>query len=159
MKRPIQQAQDLVREKASRGFHSVEVWDLNRLVYREQLPTARRAPDAIVLIHSNGCNLSRVRCVIGRFLGRLHWRRRRKRRRKKAARKPASKRELIDTGTNKLYVRRNERGTSFKEVVDVGRSLAQDRRREVQDRREARPRRSRRSEALKRAVHVRVPFL
>ena len=43
--------------------------------------------------------------------------------------KPARKRELIDTGTNKLYVRRNERGTSFKEVVDVGRSLAADRRR------------------------------
>ena len=43
-------------------------------------------------------------------------------------RKPARKRELIDTGTNKLYVRRNERGTSFKEVVDVGRSLSADRR-------------------------------
>jgi hypothetical protein len=43
-------------------------------------------------------------------------------------RKIAAKRELIDTGTNKLFVRRNERGTSFKEVVDVGRSLAADRR-------------------------------
>ena len=49
--------------------------------------------------------------------------------RKKSARKKAKKRELIDTGTNKLYVRRNARGTSFKEVVDVGRSLSQDRRR------------------------------
>jgi hypothetical protein len=35
---------------------------------------------------------------------------------------------VIDTGTNKLFVRRNERGTLFKEVVDVGRSLAADRR-------------------------------
>lgn len=42
--------------------------------------------------------------------------------------KTASKRELIDTGTNKLFVRRNERGTSFKKVVDVGKSLAADRR-------------------------------
>lgn len=46
-------------------------------------------------------------------------------------RKPAAKRELINTGTNKLYVRRNERGTSFKEVVDVSRSLASDRRRKA----------------------------
>ena len=45
-----------------------------------------------------------------------------------AKRKTVAKRELIDTGTNKLFVRRNERGTSFKEVVDVGRSLAADRR-------------------------------
>lgn len=47
---------------------------------------------------------------------------------KVAARKAPAKRELIDTGTNKLFVRRNERGTSFKEVVDVSRSLAADRR-------------------------------
>lgn len=51
--------------------------------------------------------------------------------RKKVARKSAAKRELIDTGTNKLYVRRNARGTSFKEVDDVGRSLAADRRRKA----------------------------
>ena len=51
---------------------------------------------------------------------------------KKAARKSAAKRELIDTGTNKLYVRRNARGTSFKEVDDVGRSLSADRRRKAQ---------------------------
>ena len=50
---------------------------------------------------------------------------------KKTARRKAAKRELIDTGTNKLYVRRNRRGTSFKEVEDVGRSLAQDRRRKA----------------------------
>ncbi len=50
---------------------------------------------------------------------------------KKAARKSAAKRELIDTGTNKLYVRRNARGTSFKEVEDVGRSLSADRRRKA----------------------------
>jgi len=38
-----------------------------------------------------------------------------------------SKRELIDTGNDKRYVRRDEQGR-FKEEVDVGRSLAQDRR-------------------------------
>lgn len=36
-----------------------------------------------------------------------------------------SKRELIDTGTDKRYVRRDEKG-QFKESVDVGRSLSQD---------------------------------
>lgn len=50
---------------------------------------------------------------------------------KVARRKSAARRELIDTGTNKLYVRRNKRGTSFEEVVDVGRSLSQDRRRKA----------------------------
>lgn len=50
---------------------------------------------------------------------------------KKAVRKKAAKRELIDTGTNKLYVRRNARGTSFKEVEDVGKSLTADRRRKA----------------------------
>ena len=34
-------------------------------------------------------------------------------------------RELIDTGTDKRYVRRDEQG-QFKESDDVGRSLAQD---------------------------------
>jgi len=34
---------------------------------------------------------------------------------------------LIDTGKNKSYVRRDEKG-QFDEVSDVGRSLAQDRR-------------------------------
>ena len=38
-----------------------------------------------------------------------------------------SKRELIDTGTDKRYVRRDERGR-FKESDDVGKSLAADRR-------------------------------
>jgi hypothetical protein len=38
-----------------------------------------------------------------------------------------SKRELIDTGTDKRYVRRDEKG-QFKESDDVGRSLAADRR-------------------------------
>jgi hypothetical protein len=37
----------------------------------------------------------------------------------------ASKRELIDTGTDKRYVRRDGRG-QFKESDDQGRSLAQD---------------------------------
>jgi len=41
-------------------------------------------------------------------------------------RKPASRRELIDTGTNKLFARRNEPGTSFKKVVDAGRSITRD---------------------------------
>jgi hypothetical protein len=36
-------------------------------------------------------------------------------------------RELIDTGTDKRFVRRNTKG-QFKDVVDVGHSLAQDRR-------------------------------
>jgi hypothetical protein len=40
----------------------------------------------------------------------------------------ARKRELIDTGTDKRYVRRNKRGTSFVESDEVGRSLATDRR-------------------------------
>ena len=48
-----------------------------------------------------------------------------------ARKKAAAKRGLVDTGRNKLYVRRNARGTSFKEVEDVGRSLAQDRRRKA----------------------------
>jgi len=64
-------------------------------------------------------------------LGELQWQPRKKAARKKTARKRAAKRELIDTGTNKLYVRRNTRGTSFKEAEDVGRSLAQDRRRKA----------------------------
>lgn len=50
---------------------------------------------------------------------------------KKPARRKAAKRELVNTGTNKLYVRRNRRGTSFREVEDVGRSLTQDRRRKA----------------------------
>ena len=39
-----------------------------------------------------------------------------------------TKRELIDTGTDKRYVRRDEKG-QFKESVDVGRSLSADRKR------------------------------
>ena len=44
------------------------------------------------------------------------------------AKKRASKRELIDTGTDKWYVRRAN-GGQFKESDDVGRSLAKDRQR------------------------------
>lgn len=40
------------------------------------------------------------------------------------------RRELIDTGTDKRYVRRTRSGR-FKESDDVGRSLANDRRREA----------------------------
>ncbi len=36
-----------------------------------------------------------------------------------------TKRELIDTGTDKRYVRRDKKG-QFKESDDVGKSLAQD---------------------------------
>jgi hypothetical protein len=43
-----------------------------------------------------------------------------------------SKRELIDTGTDKRYVRRNEKG-QVDEVVDVGKSLAQDVRHEAKN--------------------------
>jgi hypothetical protein len=39
----------------------------------------------------------------------------------------ASKRELINTGTDKRYVRRDAKG-QFKESDDVGRSLSADRR-------------------------------
>jgi len=40
------------------------------------------------------------------------------------------KRELIDTGTDKRFVRRDEEG-QFKESADVGRSLATDRRQQA----------------------------
>lgn len=47
---------------------------------------------------------------------------------KSAARKrSSSKRELIDTGTNKMFAKRRADGT-FKEMDDVGRSLKADRR-------------------------------
>jgi hypothetical protein len=42
-----------------------------------------------------------------------------------ANRKAASKREEIDTGRDKRYVRRDDKG-QFKESDDVGRSLSQD---------------------------------
>lgn len=41
-----------------------------------------------------------------------------------------SKRELIDTGTDKRYVRRDEKGR-FTESDDVGRSLSADRRKQA----------------------------
>lgn len=46
----------------------------------------------------------------------------------KSAKRTARKRELIDTGTSKRYVRRNDQG-EFHEVDEQGRSLSQDRRR------------------------------
>ena len=46
--------------------------------------------------------------------------------------KTAAKRELINTGRDKRYVRRGGKGR-FKESADVGRSLAADRRRKSQD--------------------------
>ncbi|HEV8138032.1 MAG TPA: hypothetical protein VGP85_25355 [Pyrinomonadaceae bacterium] len=43
-----------------------------------------------------------------------------------ADKKTKSHRELIDTGRDKRFVRRDDRG-EFDDVSDVGRSLAQDR--------------------------------
>jgi hypothetical protein len=42
-----------------------------------------------------------------------------------STKKTDSNRELIDTGTDKRYVRRDNKG-QFKESHDVGRSLSQD---------------------------------
>jgi hypothetical protein len=50
--------------------------------------------------------------------------------RKTAKRKPAAKRELIDTGRDKRFIRRRSKGR-FKESDDVGRSLAADRRKKA----------------------------
>ena len=49
---------------------------------------------------------------------------------KKATRSKLSKRELIDTGTDKRYVRRDKAGRFF-ESDDVGRSLSMDRKRKA----------------------------
>jgi hypothetical protein len=49
---------------------------------------------------------------------------------KKATRRSTSKRELIDTGRNKMYAKRTA-GGQFKEMDDVGRSLSADRRRKA----------------------------
>ncbi|ACE94150.1 hypothetical conserved protein (plasmid) [Rhizobium etli CIAT 652] len=43
-----------------------------------------------------------------------------------------SKRELIDTGTDKRYVRRDDQGR-FSESADVGRSLSADKRRKAKN--------------------------
>jgi hypothetical protein len=48
--------------------------------------------------------------------------------RRRNPRSTRRRRELIDTGTDKRFVRRDVRG-QFRESDDVGRSLAQDRRR------------------------------
>jgi hypothetical protein len=45
----------------------------------------------------------------------------------------AHKRELINTGTDKRYVRRDDQG-QFKESDDVGRSLSADRRKHAKTR-------------------------
>ena len=47
-----------------------------------------------------------------------------------------TKRELIDTGTDKRYVRRDEKG-QFKESTDVGQSLSADKRKKAKN--EAKP--------------------
>ncbi len=46
---------------------------------------------------------------------------------------PKGKRELVDTGTDKRFVRRDEQGR-FDESDDVGRSLASDRRQKAKTR-------------------------
>ena len=43
------------------------------------------------------------------------------------AKRSTTKRELIDTGSNKMFAKRESQGR-FKEMDDVGRSLATDRR-------------------------------
>jgi hypothetical protein len=50
---------------------------------------------------------------------------------KTGGRKRAAKRELIDTGTDKRFVRRGS-GGRFKESEDVGRSLSADRRKKAE---------------------------
>lgn len=47
-----------------------------------------------------------------------------------ATKKASSKRKLINTGTDKRFVRRDKQG-QFKESDDVGKSLAGDRRRKA----------------------------
>jgi hypothetical protein len=49
---------------------------------------------------------------------------------RRAGRKKAAKRELIDTGTDKRFVRRGAAG-KFKQSDDVGRSLTADRRKKA----------------------------
>jgi len=49
---------------------------------------------------------------------------------KKTIKRTAAKRELIDTGSDKRYVRRSP-GGQFKESDDVGKSLAADRRKKA----------------------------
>jgi len=43
----------------------------------------------------------------------------------------AGKRELLDTGTSKRYIRRDDRGRFTTDQVNVGRSLAADQRRQA----------------------------
>jgi len=43
----------------------------------------------------------------------------------------ASKRELIDTGTSKRYIRRDDHGRFTTDQVDVGKSIAADRRQQA----------------------------
>ena len=43
----------------------------------------------------------------------------------------ASKRELIDTGTSKRYIRRDDHGRFTTDQVDVGKSLASDQRQQA----------------------------
>ena len=49
---------------------------------------------------------------------------------KTKSRRSSSKRELINTGTDKRFVRRNKKG-QFKESDDVSKSLSADRRRKA----------------------------
>ena len=64
----------------------------------------------------------------------------------KTAKRGPGKRELINTGNDKRYVRRNAQG-QFQESDDVGRSLSAESPKKSQDERQAGLRRSRRSTA------------
>src|SRR6266404_7757424 len=68
-----------------------------------------------------------ARCVRQAFRKRSFWKRTRRMKmaEKASTRKKQSKRELVDTGKDKRYVRRNDKG-QFDEVADVGKSLSQD---------------------------------
>lgn len=61
-----------------------------------------------------------------------------------------SKRELIDTGTDKRYVRRDEAGR-FTESVEVGRSLSADARHDAKS--DAKPGQGDRGDHKKRGSH------
>ena len=54
---------------------------------------------------------------------------------KPMAKRTAAKREVINTGTDKQYVRRDQSGR-FKDSDDVGRSLAQHRQRKAKNKSE-----------------------
>jgi len=95
--------------------------DIRRLIYfrlASAPPHAREANKAFPVWHYQ-MRLRHVVCVLeipGRVIGESQM-----------AKRGTGKRELIDTGTDKRYVRRDKKGR-FNESDDVGRSLSADRR-------------------------------